>query len=125
MAQLHLNVIINNDIIHKKGSKLCHKRPPQYLICVQVAFKNHIILVIAFALCFALSGNWLIATLIIIIKPAFLFQWLLSWLLHKRRGRLSVTNLSLENSLPLNASVVIRAKDDDWSIQSKCRQVIF
>ena len=38
--------------------------------------------------------------------------------------RLSVTNFSSENNLPtfrLNAPVV---PDDDWSIQSKCRQVI-
>ena len=29
----------------------------------------------------------------------FFFHWLLSWLLHKQHGRLSVTNLSLENNL--------------------------
>ena len=37
------------------------------------------------------------------------FQWLLSWFLHKRRGRLSDTNLSSEKNLPmfrLNAPVV-------------------
>ena len=50
-------------------------------------------------------------------------------------GRLSVTNLSLENNLPmfqLNAPVIIRAKvkkclmcDDHWSIQLKHWQAIF
>jgi len=46
----------------------------------------------------------------------------------REKGYVSVTNLSSENNLPtfrLNARVVIRVKDDDWSIQSKCQQVIF
>ena len=41
------------------------------------------------------------------------FQWLLSWLLHRWRRRLSVSNLSSEKKLltfRLNAPVVIRAK---------------
>ena len=43
------------------------------------------------------------------------------------KRRLSVTNFSSENNLPmfrLNAPVV-DVSDDDWNIQSKCRQVIF
>ena len=30
------------------------------------------------------------------LDPQTIVQWLLSWLLHEQRGRLSVTNLSLE-----------------------------
>ena len=49
------------------------------------------------------------------------FQWLLSWLLHEWRGRLSVTNLSSENNwltFRLNAPVVISAK------VKKCEQML-
>ena len=54
-------------------------------------------------------------------------HWLLCWLLHKWRERLSVTNYSSENNLltfRLNAPVVIREKFN-CSIQSKHWQVIF
>ena len=58
--------------------------------------------------------------------PKYMFQWLLSWLLHKQ---LFVTNLSLENNLStfqLNAAVVISTLTTTArSIQLKCRQVIF
>jgi len=56
----------------------------------------------------------------------YMFQWLLSWLLHKQ---LFVINLSLENNLPtfqLNAAVVISTMTTTaQSIQLKCWQVIF
>ena len=47
------------------------------------------------------------------------FQWLLSWLLHKRKGRLSATNLSSDNNVltfRLNAAVIFRVK------VKKCKQ---
>ena len=57
--------------------------------------------------------------------PKYMFQWLLSWLLHKQ---LFVTNLSLENNLStfqLNAAVVISTLTTTArSIQLKCWQVV-
>ena len=82
---MHVPYVASRDWVYTEASV----RNSDYCACIaQLKFVN-------------LSGTWR--------RP----HWLLSWLLHKWRERLSVTNLSSENNLPmfwLNAPVVIRLK---------------